>query len=217
MTQHTLIGALSPRIRGWSNYYSRVVSAKIFCSLDHTLYAQLRSWAMSRHPNKSKHWIMGKYWRVDEGKGWRFQPPGGGRALTLHSHTSIHRHVKVQATRSPYDGDWVYWRTRLGRHPTISPRVAKHLRKQQGRCRACGLYFMEQDTLEVDHIIPKAQSGSEHIDNLQLLHRHCHVRKTAQDRKGQGTYDTRHGAEEPDDAKASRPVLNPSRGGDIPA
>ena len=79
---------------------------------------------MSRHPNKSKHWIMGKYWRVDEGKGWRFQPPMEGRALTLHSHTPIRRHVKVQATRSSYDGDWVYWSIRLGRHPTISPRVA---------------------------------------------------------------------------------------------
>ena len=176
-TQHTLIGALSPRIRGWSNDYSRVVSAKVFRTLDHALYAQLRSWAMSRHPNKSKHWIMGKYWRVDEGKGWRFQPPREGHALTLHSHTPIRRHVKVQATRSPYDGDWVYWGTRWGRHPTISPRVARHLRKQQGRCSACGLYFTEQDTLEVDHIIPKAQGGNENDNNLQLLHRHCHARK----------------------------------------
>jgi len=215
-TQHTLIGALAPHVRGWSNYYSRVVSARVFRTLDHALYAQLRSWAMSRHPNKSKHWIMGKYWRVDEGKGWRFQPLEG-RALTLHSHTPIRRHVKVQATRSPYDGDWVYWSTRLGRHPTISLRVARHLRKQQGRCRACGLYFTEQDTLEVDHIIPKAQGGNESDANLQLLHRHCHARKTAHDQRACGTFDTRHGAEEPDDAKASRPVLNPSRGGDTPA
>jgi hypothetical protein len=44
-----------------------------------------------------------------------------------------------------------------------------------------------------------------------------HIEPTAQDRRGQGTFDTRHGAEEPDDAKASRPVLNPSRGGDTPA
>jgi RNA-directed DNA polymerase len=216
-TQRTLIGALAPHIRGWSNYYNRVASAKAFRTLDHTLYTQLRSWAMSRHPNKSKHWIMGKYWRVDEGKGWRFQPPLEGRTLTLHSHTPIRRHVKVQATRSPYDGDWVYWSTRLGRHPTISPRVARHLRKQQGRCCACGLYFTEQDTLEVDHILPKAQGGKENEDNLQLLHRHCHARKTAQDHRGRGTFAIRHGAEEPDDAKASRPVLNPSRGGDTPA
>src|SRR5215831_1810448 len=50
-TQHTLIGALAPHVRGWSNYYSRVVSARVFRTLDHALYAQLRSWAMSRHPN----------------------------------------------------------------------------------------------------------------------------------------------------------------------
>jgi RNA-directed DNA polymerase len=52
---------------------------------------------------------------------------------------------------------------------------------------------------------------------LQLLHRHCHARKTVQDHRGRGTFAIRHGAEEPDDAKASRPVLNPSRGGDTPA
>jgi RNA-directed DNA polymerase len=52
---------------------------------------------------------------------------------------------------------------------------------------------------------------------LQLLHRHCHVRKTTQEQSRHGAYDRRHGAEEPDDAKASRPVLKPSRGGDTPA
>ena len=32
-----------------------------------------------------------------------------------------------------------------------------------------------------------------------------------------GTYDKRHGAEEPCESKDSRTVLEPSRGGDIPA
>jgi hypothetical protein len=50
---------------------------------------QLRAWALRRHPKKSKHWIMGKYWRVDDGHGWRFQPPTEGRALTDHAKTSI--------------------------------------------------------------------------------------------------------------------------------
>jgi RNA-directed DNA polymerase len=113
-TQDTFIGTRAPHIRGWSHDYSRVVSAQVFRPLDYTRYAQLRSWAIARHPKQSKPWIMAKYGRVDEGKGWRFPPPREGRALTLHSHPSIRRHVKVQATRSPYDGDWVYWSTRLG-------------------------------------------------------------------------------------------------------
>ena len=91
-------------------------------------------------------------------------------------------------------------------------RIQRQVFKLQKR-----MYRATRDTLEVDHIIPKAQGGNESDDNLQLLHRHCHARKTAQDSRGQGTFDTRHGAEEPDDAKASRPVSNPSRGGDTPA
>jgi hypothetical protein len=29
--------------------------------------------------------------------------------------------MKVQNTRSPFDGDWVYWATRLGRDPAKPP------------------------------------------------------------------------------------------------
>jgi RNA-directed DNA polymerase len=215
--QHRLIDALNPRIRGWSNYYRHVSSAQVFRTLDNTLYMQLRAWAIHRHPNKSKHWIMGKYWRIDQGQGWRFQAPTQGHALSGHAKTPLRPHVKVQGTRSPYDGDWVYWSTRLGRHPTISPRVARLLQTQGGRCRACGLYFTDDDTVEVDHVIPRRQDGSRQLDNLQLLHRHCHMRKTTQEHGRRGAYDKRHVVEEPDDAKASRPVLKPGRGGDTPA
>src|SRR5262249_8775730 len=99
-TQHTLIGALAPHVRGWSNYYSRVVSARVFRTLDHALYAQLRSWAMSRHPNKSKHWIMGKYWRGDEGKSGRVQTLEGG-APTLPPHPPPPRPARSQHPPSP--------------------------------------------------------------------------------------------------------------------
>ena len=118
---------------GWSNYYAHVASARVFQTLDHTVYAMLRGWAVSRHPNKKKHWITSKYWRVDDGQGWTFQPPHGGARLARHAHTSIQRHVKVQGARSPYDGDWVYWSRRVGRHPDVPPRVARLLKQQQGQ------------------------------------------------------------------------------------
>ena len=131
--QETLIQALNPQIVGWSNYYAHVTSARVFQTLDHTVYAMLKGWAVSRHPNKKKHWITSKYWRVDDGKGWTFQAPHGGASLARHAHTSIQRHVKVQGARSPYDGDWVYWSRRVGRHPDVPPRVARLLKQQQGR------------------------------------------------------------------------------------
>jgi len=40
---------------------------------------------------------------------------------------------------------------------------------------------------------------------------------TANDFRCSGPYDKRHVVEEPDEAKASRPVLEPSRNGAIPA
>ena len=206
-TQETLIQALNPQIVGWSNYYAHVTSARVFQTLDHTVYAMLKGWAVSRHPNKKKHWITNKYWRVDDGKGWTFQPPHGGACLARHAHTSIQRHVKVQGARSPYDGDWVYWSKRVGHHPDVPPRVARLLKQQQGRCRACGLYFTDGDKMEVDHILPKKDGGRDARDNVQLLHRHCHDTKTARETGCQGTYDTRHVAEEPDERKRSCPVL----------
>jgi RNA-directed DNA polymerase len=205
--QEALIKALNPQIIGWSAYYAHVGSARAFQRLDHTVYTRLWGWAVSRHPKKAKHWIARKYWRVDDGQGWRFQPPNSTRPLARHDHTPHQRYVKVQGTRSPYDGDWLYWSRRLGRHPNVPPRIARLLKQQQGRCRACGLYFADGDNIEVDHSLPKKQGGSDARDNLQLLHRHCHDTKTARETGCPGTHDTRHVVEEPDERKRSCPVL----------
>jgi RNA-directed DNA polymerase len=205
--QEELMDALNPVIIGWTHYYAHVVCARVFQGLGNMLYMRLCAWAVYRHPNKKKHWLTSKYWRVDEGRGWIFQPPNGGPQLYRHEHTPIRRHVKVQGSRSPYDGDWVYWSSRLGRHPDVSPRVARLLKRQQGRCRACKLFFSDGDVMEVDHIIPKTWGGTEATGNLQLLHRHCHAAKTARELGAPGTDDNRQGAEEPDERKRSRPVL----------
>jgi hypothetical protein len=55
-------------------------------------------------------------------------------AVYLHTHqeVAITRPVKVTGNRGPYDGDWVYWSIRQGRHPNGSPRLAKLLKAQGG-------------------------------------------------------------------------------------
>src|SRR5262249_48637753 len=72
--QAVLILHLNPVIRGWSQYYRHVQSTRSFQKVDHILFAMLWAWAVRRHPNKNKHWIMRKYWRVAEGQGWAFRP-----------------------------------------------------------------------------------------------------------------------------------------------
>jgi RNA-directed DNA polymerase len=186
--QFLLIRALNPVIRGWCNYHSTVVSARVFCRVGHVLFAMLYAWARRRHPNKSRTWAATRYWRIVPGEGWTFRDPGKPE-FTLYKHeaTRIVRHVKVQGARSPFDGDWVYWSGRQGRYPGVAPWLAILLRKQRGRCAWCRHYFRDNDVMEIDHIIPKSGGGAEAFPNLQLLHGHCHDRKTAT--QGRGVHD----------------------------
>jgi RNA-directed DNA polymerase len=180
--QAALIEHLNPVIIGWSNYYSTVVSRELFARCDHILYQQLRRWGNRRHPRKSQTWVNQKYWKTIDSKLWVFST-SGQRAIRMrqHSETAIVRHVKVQKNRSPYDGDFVYWSTRMQRYPLRSQRVARLLRRQKGRCSQCGMYFRDGDLMEIDHSIPTSQGGRDEHQNLQLLHRHCHDIKTAKD------------------------------------
>jgi len=217
VTQATLIHRLNPLIRGWTGYYASQVSKAIFAKLAYLTVHKLYRWARRRHPGRSWTWVAQKYWRDDHGR-WGFATADGIQ-LYHHADTCIRRHTKVQGTKSPYDGDWVYWTTRMGNHPDAPPRIAALLRKQGGRCAWCGLYFKDGDLPETDHILPTSRGGSHRSHNWQLIHRHCHDTKTAGDGSltGRGTHDKGQSVEEPDEANVSCPVLKTSRVGDCSA
>ena len=122
-----------------------------------------------------------EYWNPDGRYKCSFATRQGLR-LWRYDKTPVRRHVKVEGTRSPYDGDWVYWATRMGHYPMIAGRKATLLRSQKGRCPWCGLFFKQEDDVEIDHIIPRAKGGRDVYTNLQLLHGHCHDQKSALDK-----------------------------------
>src|SRR5262249_54711640 len=136
-----------------------------------------------------------------KGKGWAFRWRPTNFRLCQHTDTRIVRRVKVRGTRSPFDGDWIYWSTRLGRHPEVLPAVARLLKRQEGKCNWCGLFFRHGDLWQVDHFIPKSQGGTDATNNLQLLHQHCHQQKHG--KVHQGMDDNHQSTEEPDEAKVS--------------
>jgi RNA-directed DNA polymerase len=177
--QAEVIKALNPQIRGWTNYYKYVASRDTFRKIGAVVFAMLYAWAKRRHPKKGKGWIVRKYWDIK--RGWFFRLPNSEGRLYQHEQTHYQSYVKVAGARSPFDGDWVYWSVRLGYHPKVPPQVARLLKRQQGRCRECGLWFREGDVMEVDHLIPIRRGGTTASHNQQLLHRHCHDLKTARD------------------------------------
>jgi RNA-directed DNA polymerase len=175
--QAALISRLNPIIKGWSNYYSTVVSKETFSKVDALTYDKLRAWARTRGKGSIN---KDKYWRTVGDRNWCFSTEDGLELFT-HASTPIVRHIKVKGEASPFNGNWIYWSKRRGEYPETPTRVSKLIKKQKGICPHCGLYFSSTDIVEVDHIKPTSIGGKDTYDNLQLLHKHCHDTKTAND------------------------------------
>jgi RNA-directed DNA polymerase len=201
-SQEKVIERLNPIITGWTRYHSTVCSKEIFNDLDNKVYNKLRRWVKNRHSNKTQKWCNNRYFHrtkektaegIDRTAQWVFSTPSeepndpvaGTHVLRKHAWTPIVYHTKVKGTKTPFDGDWSYWSTRRGNYPGISERVAKLMEDQEGKCARCGLNIKSEDVVEVDHIVPKKEGGKDYYKNLQLLHRHCHHEKTAEDRQRQ--------------------------------
>ncbi|AOW98043.1 group II intron reverse transcriptase/maturase [Moorena producens PAL-8-15-08-1] len=185
--QEALIKHLKPIIRGWCNYYSAVVSKKTYSKMDNLLWNKLQRWGYRRHPNKSKTWVNKKYWgtKVEKPKkpwdapkidNWVFMTKEDNY-LPKHAKTPIVRHIKVKDIRSPFDGDLIYWSTRMQKHPEMTSSLGRLLKRQKGKCAHCGLTFRTEDLLEIHHIKPRSLGGSNLDKNLELLHLHCHDEK----------------------------------------
>jgi RNA-directed DNA polymerase len=209
LPQDEVIRQLNPVIRGWAHYYRTWVSKAVYTRLDALTWAKLRSWAHRRHPTKTTSWVIQRYWHR---LGTRLTfataatAPHAGH-LHTHSEVPITRHIKIRGTRSLYDGDWVYWSTRQGRHPGGSPRLAMLLKQQRGRCASCGLFFHYEDRIEID----QSDGDRRHarVTNLQALHGHCHDAKTREDRDylPHGMRDQHQDTEERSARKRARSVL----------
>ncbi|MEX6777619.1 group II intron reverse transcriptase/maturase [Limnospira fusiformis] len=186
--QSALVSKLNPIIRGWSNYYSGVVSSETFNKLDNIVWQMLRAWTVSRC-GKANHEKLSNYFRPgtvtlsnrkERHEKSMFQTKDGLR-LYKHNWTPIVRHTLVRPDATLYDGNWTYWATRKGQAIDTPNRVAKLLKKPKGKCTWCGQYFTPSDLVEVDHIVPRSLGGKDEYKNLQLLHRHTRDDKTALD------------------------------------
>ena len=102
-----VIRDLNPVIRGWANYYRHGTSKKTFDKADHRTWQKLWTWAIRRHPKKSKQWIKDRYFAND----WTFREEQA--QLLRHSATPITRHPKVIGKSSPMNpGQRDYWEQR---------------------------------------------------------------------------------------------------------
>ena len=150
----TLIRLLNPKIRGWTNYYRHVCSKHTFSYVDHRIFLSIWRWVVRRHPNKSKGWMKGKYFRHSGSRDWVFSTNIKNRDsqtvtldMVLASKTPIVRHIKIRAEATPYDP---------AHQEYLDGRIAKRKRGKKTRRRWkvwpawWGSHYCEvEDSLEV--------------------------------------------------------------------
>lgn len=145
-----VIWRLNPIIRGWSAYYRCGVSKEVFSAVDHHLWRHLYGWALRAHPNKSRYWVVDKYFgtfnpsRSDK---WVFGDRESGRYVRQFAWTKIVRHNMVRGTSSVDDPSLAqYWAGRQRKmHSLTGGLTASLLIRQHGRCSACGGFLLAAD------------------------------------------------------------------------
>lgn len=200
-SSYVLISKLRPVILGWGNYFKYCESSKTFSSIDNTIYQQIRSWVFRRAIRQGRQKVKSKYF--PEGQIYTFQGRGhkanwilngsqtkGNKIVKNHlpklQWIQKEKYAKVLGKSSIYDGNEIYWAIRTPLHSTFSTRVKNLLRIQRGVCKYCNKKFTITDKLEVDHTLPKFKGGTDNYNNLQVLHRYCHVSKTKKDKSTSG-------------------------------
>ena len=151
-----VLARLNPIIRGWAAYYRAVVSSQIFNSLDNYMWQLTYKWAKHTHPNKSKTWVVDRYFgRFNKFRNdrWVF----GDRSIVNHrgdiahliklAWTGIVRHQMVKGTASPDDPALLdYWAARRRRiKPPLDSYTVRLLHWQRSRCPLCGEPLLAAD------------------------------------------------------------------------
>ncbi len=196
-----VLRAVNPVVRGWAAYYRGVVSNRVFSNLDAYMWRLTYRWARYSHPNKSKLWVVDRYFgqfnKASKNR-WVFGDHASGLYLHKFSWTKIVRHVMVKGTASADDPSLAeYWADRRHRMTTpLGRRTLRLLHKQGGRCPSCGDFLLHADhqprspseweqwirttrkAMRKQHIALAGKRGDPDDEQLRLIHTHCLRRST---------------------------------------
>lgn len=192
---------LTPIIRGWAAYYRSGVSKEVFSSLDDYMWKLTYRWACRRHPNKSRWWVVERYYgRFNHARSdrWVFGDRDSGAFLPKFAWTKIVRHTMVTGAASPDDPALTrYWeqRRRKQQPPPLGASLRRGLFEQHSRCPICGGFLLDAETrpqspteweqwvrtirtaIRTQRITPAHGDGA---DDHRLIHTFCRHRNTGE-------------------------------------
>ncbi len=138
-------------MRGWRNYHR-------YCKLDGSRFSlnhiQKRAWRVfNKETNLNRYQVSNLR----------------DRAFPTVPY-SENKFVNVKGSKSPFDGDLVYWSKRNSK--LYDGKTAKTLHKQHHSCGHCGLAFVDDERVHLHHVDGNHQNWRQ--DNLLAIHKSCH-------------------------------------------
>ena len=122
-----LIKKLNETLRGWGKYHRHVVASDAFGRIDTYVFKQLWRMVRRRHQNKSKGWLIKRYWSAS-GRKHRFavhSKTASGKIMVyevikLHA-IGIRRHIKIKADANPYLKEYAryFWSRRYNKESKV--------------------------------------------------------------------------------------------------
>lgn len=170
-----MINRLSRFIRGWGNYFKMGShSGETFAELQNQLYKIYLNWGKKRFSQKGLGYITQKIFHKGKYSKWTFgwQDSQGTKLVTTLFEFPYETYIKVQGTKTPYDGDWLYWVNRRGEDPEASADLKRGIKSQKGLCGFCKHPFLVEEQIEIHHRDGNRRNNQ--WQNKMLVHNYCH-------------------------------------------
>lgn len=194
-----LINKLNPIILGWANYFNGGGGwTKVKNTLGRWIWHRLKKWVYAKHKKLGRREALGLYFkgvqrRTEYFNNWTFFSTKKGTEIYLADIQEVLVHnenmLRFKDSPNPYNpDDYDMVNASLRRQARNDQRLNKLKRRllklQEGICPLCGsVIILDEEAVERDHIIPRAEGGADTLKNTALVHKTCHTKKTAMDRK----------------------------------
>ena len=167
---------LNAVVRGWANYFRGSCCARAFSGLDHWMHGKAMRFACVRHRNKSKRWVVARYFGECGGYRWVFRDTKTDAVLRKFSQTKVVRHALVRGRSSPDDATLAkYWdRRRKTRPSNLSVKHQRLARMQVWKCPICGDAFENDEPLCIYYVDPTIRNSNDANRTDTLMHLYCH-------------------------------------------